>query len=75
MTDLHTKRLTIALVIGLFSIGLGVVETFSGDSLQGYGRTASRGEDPKAFWRAVAVHFLAGLTCLGYYLYKTFLTN
>ncbi len=69
------SRLNIALIIGVFAIGLGLMETCSGEAVQGYGRTASRGEDPKTFWKAVAIHYLCGVAGVGYYLYEKFLTK
>jgi len=64
-----------ALIVGLIAIGLGLMETLSGEALLGYGRTASRGEDPKTFWKAVAVHYLCGVAGIGYYLYDKFLAR
>lgn len=74
MIDSHS-RLNIALIIGVLAIGLGLMETSSGETLLGYGQTASRGEDPKTFWKAVAIHYLCGVVGVGYYLYERFLAN
>jgi hypothetical protein len=74
MIDSHSRS-HVALIIGVFAIGLGLMETCSGEALQGYGRTASRGEAPKNFWKAVAIHYLCGVAGVGYYLYERFLTN
>jgi len=74
MIDSHSRS-NIALIIGLFAIGLGLMETFSGEAVQGYGRTASRGEDSKTFWKAVAIHYLCGVAGVAYYLYARFLAN
>jgi hypothetical protein len=67
------SRPDIALIIGVIAIGLGIMEIFSGEALQGYGRTATRGEDPKTFWKAVSIHYLCGVVGVGYYLYERFL--
>jgi hypothetical protein len=69
------SRPDIALIIGVIAVGLGIMEIFSGKALQGYGRTATRGEDPKTFWKAVAIHYLCGVAGVGYYLYEIFLTK
>jgi hypothetical protein len=74
MVDSHS-RMNMALIVGMFAIGLGVMETCSGDALQGHGRTASRTENPKTFWKAVAIHYLCGVAGIGYYLYERFLIN
>jgi hypothetical protein len=74
MIEPHSRP-NIALVIGVMAIGLGLMEICSGQALQGYGRTASRREDAKTFWRAVAVHYLCGAAGIGYYLYETFLAK
>jgi len=74
MIDSHSRS-NVALIIGLFAIGLGLMETCSGEAVLGYGRTASRNEDPNTFWKAVAIHYLCGVAGVGYYLYERFLTN
>jgi hypothetical protein len=74
MTYSHS-RLFIALIIGVIAIGLGLMETCSGEALQGYGRTASRGEEPQRFWKAVAIHYLCGVAGIAYFLYEKFLAK
>jgi hypothetical protein len=74
MTYSHS-RVGIALIIGAFAIGLGLMETFSGEALEGYGRTASHGEEPQRFWKAVAIHYLSGVLGIAYFLYETFLAK
>ncbi len=69
------SRVDIALIIGVFAIGLGLMETFSGEALEGYGRTASRGEEPQRFWKAVAIHYLSGALAVAYFLYETLLAK
>ena len=60
------------LLIGLAAIGLAMMQTLTGQSLQGYGRTADRSDDPKSYWGAVALAFAAGLFFLGRYIYQKF---
>jgi hypothetical protein len=69
------SRPHIALVIGMIAIGLGLIETISGDALEGYGQGASRSEEPERFWKAVAIHYLCGVAGVGYYLYDKFWTK
>jgi hypothetical protein len=74
MIDSHSRS-NVALIIGLLAIVLGLMETCSGDAVQGYGRTASRDKDSINFWKAVAIHYLCGVAGVGYYLYERFLAN
>lgn len=74
MTNSHL-RLDIALIIGVLAIGLGLMETCSGEALEGYGRTTSRGEEPQRFWKAVAIHYLCGVVGIAYFLYEKFLVK
>ncbi len=67
-------RVHVALAVGVIAIGLGLMETLSGDAVQGYGQTTSRSDDPNTFWKAVAIHYLCGVAALGYYFYETFST-
>jgi len=74
MIDSHSRS-NVALVVGVLAIGLGLIETCSGEALQGYGRTASRRENPKAFWTAVVIHYLCGVAGIGYFLYERLIAN
>jgi len=74
MTYQHS-RLDIALIIGVCAIGLGLMEALSGEALEGYGRTACRGEEPKRFWMAVVIHYLSGVLGIAYFLYERFLAK
>jgi hypothetical protein len=67
-------RLHMALIVGVIAIGLALMETLSGEALEGYGQRASRSEEPDRFWKAVAIHYLCGVAGVGYYLYERFLT-
>ena len=57
------------LLIGLAAVGLAVMETLTGQSLQRYGRTADRSDDPKNYWGAVIIGYAAGLFFIGRYIY------
>ena len=72
MTD-PNLRPYIRLIIGVFLTGLGIASVSSGETLGRFGRTASRVEEPKKFWGLVAVDFLGGVLCIGYFLYEKFL--
>jgi hypothetical protein len=74
MIDSHSRS-NVALVVGVLAIGLGLIETCSGQALQGYGRTASRRDNSKAFWKAVVIHYLCGVAGIGYFLYERFIAN
>jgi hypothetical protein len=74
MIDSHSRS-SVALVIGVLAIGLGLMEICSGEAVQGYGRTATRAEDLKTFWKTVAIHHLCGVTAIGYFLYEKFVAN
>jgi hypothetical protein len=74
MIDSHSRS-NVALVVGVVAIGLGLMETCSGEAVLGYGQTASRREDPKTFWKAVAIHYLCGVAGIGYFLYARFAAN
>jgi hypothetical protein len=69
------SRVDVALIIGVLALGLGLMETLSGEALEGYGRTASRGQEPKRFWKAVAIHCLSGVLAIAYFLYETLLAK
>ena len=69
------SRPHVALVVGLFSIGLGLAEICCGEAVLGYGQSVSRREDLKAFRRAVALHFLCGIGAIAYFLYSTFIAD
>jgi len=64
-----------ALIVGVFAIGLALMETLSGEALTGYGGMVDRRDNHKTFWRAVALHYLLGVGNVGYYLCERFLTN
>jgi hypothetical protein len=74
MIDLHSKADT-RLVLGVIAIGVALMETISGEALQRYGKTTTRYEEPKNFWKTVALHYFFGVASVGYYLYQRFTAN
>lgn len=68
-------RTNVALVIGVFASMLALMETLSGTALQGYGQMVDRRKDPRTFWKAVALHYLCGVSTVGFYLYLRILAN
>jgi hypothetical protein len=60
------------LLAGIALLTLAVIETITGESLGGYGRTADRTDDPKNYWGSVAIAYAAGLFFVGRYVYQIF---
>lgn len=60
------------LLAGIALLALAVMQTLTGQSLGGYGRTADRTDNPKNYWGAVVIGYAAGLFFLGRYIYQTF---
>jgi hypothetical protein len=58
------------LLVGIAVLALAVMETLTGQSLGGYGKTADHADDPKNFWRNLAVTYAASLFFIGRYLYQ-----
>jgi hypothetical protein len=57
------------LLLGIALLALGTMETLTGQSLAGYGKTANRADDPSKFWWIVAITYAGGLIFLGRYFY------
>lgn len=66
------SRPSVALVIGVIGIGLGVMETVSGDAVQRFGNMVSRSEDSREFWSEVVTHYLIGVAAISYFLFMRF---
>ena len=49
---------------------LAIMETLSGESLAGYGKSIDRSDDPKAFRKAVAITYAFSIFFLGRYFYQ-----
>jgi hypothetical protein len=60
------------LLAGIAVLALAVMQTLTGQSLAGYGKTADRADDPKRFWGSVAICYVIGLFFIGRYLYQLF---
>jgi hypothetical protein len=58
------------LLAGIAILALALMETLTGQSLAGYGKTADRADNPKKFWLVVAVTYTASLFFIGRYLYQ-----
>ena len=58
------------LLAAIATLFLAAMEALSGESLGGYGKTIDRAEDPKAFWKAVALHCAVSLFFWGRYFYQ-----
>jgi hypothetical protein len=58
------------LLIGIVLLLLGVAETLTGQSLGGYGRTATRAENPSRFWTNVGICYAGGLFGILVFLYQ-----
>ncbi len=69
------SRPYISLIIGIFLTGSGVMSTLSGEALGRYGRMVRQAEDPNKFRRMVAVDYLGGAFCIGYFLYKAYILS
>ena len=57
------------LILGTVLMVMALIFTLTGECLVKYQGIIKRAEDPKTFWRSVAVYYLLGLLCLGLYLY------
>ena len=74
LMDSHLRP-HIALIIGVIAVGLGLMETISGEALGRYGRGASRRDEPQRFWKLVATSYLCGVAAIAYYFYDRLLAR
>jgi hypothetical protein len=58
------------LLIGIFLLLFALVATLTGQSLERFGKIATRAEDPNRFWWNVAFLYAAGLLGIGIFLYQ-----
>lgn len=65
----------VSLIIGVFLTGLGLASTCSGEALGRFGRTTSCVEEPKKFWRLVAIDYLGGAFGIGYFLFEKYIAK
>jgi hypothetical protein len=61
-----------SLFIGIFFIALGVASMCSGEALGRFGSVVYRAEKPNQFWQLVAMEYIGGAFCIGYFLYKVY---
>jgi hypothetical protein len=52
----------------MFAIAVG--GTLAGKLPGRFGEVASRIKNPKQYWSGLAIYYLAGISLIGYYLYK-----
>jgi hypothetical protein len=62
-------RHNIELILGIVLFGLALISTLTGKCLVKFQGIVDRYKDPKTFWQNVAVYYLLGLLCFGFYLY------
>jgi hypothetical protein len=70
---MHNSQFTrpdIALFCGILMFVMAVGGTFAGKLPGRFGEVAYRAKDPKQYWSALAVYYLAAIGFIGYYLYK-----
>jgi hypothetical protein len=60
------------LLAAIAVLALALMETLSGEALAGYGQSIDRADNPKNFWKAVALHYAISLFFWGRYLYQLF---
>jgi hypothetical protein len=58
------------LLIGILLLLFAVAATVTGQSLERFGKMVTRAENPNRFWRNVAFFYVAGLLCVGIFLYQ-----
>jgi len=46
------------------------METLTGQSLAGHGKTVDRADDSRKFWGNVVVSYAAGIFFVGHYIYQ-----
>jgi hypothetical protein len=60
------------LILGLISLSVGVVSTFTGVTWARFGRVIYRAKQPKEFWEDVVACYLIALCFIGYFLYQVY---
>ncbi len=65
-----SPRWNLLAAIGVLALAL--METLSGEALAGYGKSIDRADNPKSFWKAVAITYAASLFFGGRYFYQLF---
>jgi hypothetical protein len=74
MPDLHSLRreLNYYLILGLISLSVAVVSTFTRVTWVRFGRVTCRATQPKEFWEDVVALYLIGVCFIGYFVYKVY---
>jgi hypothetical protein len=49
------------LLLAIVTMALALMETVSGEALAGYGKTIDRANNPRNFWKALAIHYAFSL--------------
>ena len=62
----------IFLVLGVISLCVGVVSSFTGVTWARYGRVIYRAKEPRQFWEDVAACYVLGVCFIGYFLYRVY---
>jgi len=60
------------LVIGIFSLLMAVIGTYSGETPARFAGVIRRTERPKKFWMQIITLYLLAACCIGYFLYNTY---
>ena len=70
MNDLNLRGVYIALFFGILMLVMALGGTFTGKFPRRRGGVCDRTKDPKEYWSALAIYYLAGIGFIAYYLYK-----
>jgi len=60
------------LIFGVVSLALAVNAACTGEAWSRFGVVVYRAEEPRKFWRLVALQYLVGVCFVGYSLYKVY---
>ena len=60
------------LILGLISLSVGGVATYTGATWARFGRVIYRDKQPKEFWEDVVACYFIGVCFMGYFLFKVF---
>jgi hypothetical protein len=60
------------LIVGVISLCVAVVSTFTGKIYGRYGGWASRAKDPTEFWWTVAIAYIGGVCFIACFLWKIY---
>jgi hypothetical protein len=60
------------LLAAIAVLALALMETLSGEALAGYRKSIDRADDPKSFWKNVAITYAVSIFFWGRYFYQLF---